>query len=95
MTELAQILVEIKEILKALSQNFSVGKAFIAVIAFSIGFVIALALNNALVLTFDLIPVGKNGVLGAWIYAVIALIIGLVGLWLLYRYLSPKLSKMG
>ena len=88
-----ELLEEVKQIRLNQQQAFGVGTAFAAAIAAALTFVIALALNNALQLTFGLIPVGKDSVLGAWIYAVIALILGLAGLYLIYRFLQPALHK--
>ena len=72
--------------------KFNAGTATALAIAAAVGFVIGLALNNALQESFQKIPVG-GGLLGAWIYAVIALIIGVVLLFLIFVYLEPFLTK--
>ena len=90
---LSDILEEVKKIRQNQEQGFGVGTAFAAAIAAALSFIIALALNNAFQITFAQIPVGNDALLGAWIYAVIALIIGLLGLYLIYRFLKPVLHK--
>jgi len=90
---LIDILTTVKQIEKNQEQTFGVGTAFAAAIAGALTFVIALSLNNALQLSFAQIPVGSNAILGAWIYAFLALLLGLTGLYLVYRYLQPVLKK--
>jgi hypothetical protein len=72
---------------------FSVGLALCICLAATIGFIISLALNNAFVQTVDLIPIGSDGLVGGWIYAIFVLILGLILLCLIYIYLLPFLQK--
>jgi uncharacterized BrkB/YihY/UPF0761 family membrane protein len=73
--------------------SFSIGAALCVSFAAAVGFVLALALNQALELTFQQIPVGSDGLLGAWIYAVIAIIICAILLWCIFIYLQPFLQS--
>jgi uncharacterized BrkB/YihY/UPF0761 family membrane protein len=92
---------EIVDLLRCIKTNqekpvpFSLGSTICMVLAAAVGFMIALALNNALVLCFQQIPIGTDGILGACIYAVIALVLGIILLFLIFTYLQPLLqSKM-
>jgi uncharacterized BrkB/YihY/UPF0761 family membrane protein len=73
--------------------SFSIGAALCISFAAAVGFVLALALNQALELSFKQIPVGSDGLLGAWIYAVIAIIICGILLWCIFIYLQPFLQS--
>lgn len=75
------------------ASKFYVGTQLALVLAAAFAFVLALALNAALSLTFQQIPVGTDGLLGAWIYAILALIICILFMFIIYRYLQPWLHK--
>lgn len=88
---LEQIAADVRAI--RVSQKFQAGTAIALALAAAVSFIIALALNEALKRTFELIPVGK-GLLGLWIYALIALGLGILFLWLIYTYLQPFLFRL-
>lgn len=90
---LREILGVVMDIRNSQKKGFGVGTAIALALAASFSFVIALALNNALQLSFAQIPVGSSGLLGAWIYAVIALILGIAFLWIIYKHLQPALHR--
>jgi hypothetical protein len=85
--DVRQILLEIRD-----ANKFRISSASSAALAAAVSFIIALALNEALKKTFALIPVG-GGLLGLWIYALLALALGLTFLWLINRFLQPALAK--
>jgi ElaB/YqjD/DUF883 family membrane-anchored ribosome-binding protein len=84
--------------LKAIEKNqaaaakFNAGTYTALALAAAVGFVISLALGSALTQTFAKIPVG-GGLLGAWIYAIIALVLGVALVFLIFLYLEPFLTK--
>ena len=88
---LNEILSAVEQIRDA--QKFQVGNAIATALAASVSFIIALALNDAFKKTFELIPVGK-GLLGIWIYAVLALVIGISLLYVISRYVQPSLFQL-
>ncbi len=73
--------------------SFSIGEALCISFAAAVGFVLALALNQALQLTFQQIPIGEDGLLGAWIYAIVAIILCGILLWCIFVYLQPFLQS--
>jgi len=89
---LDDVVILLRQIEKNQHPPFNAGTAIAVVLAGAFGFVIALALNNFLQQVFNQIPVG-DGLLGAGIYAIIALIIGILALFLIYIYLEPWLTK--
>jgi len=80
----------LRAILKAqtTARRFNAGSAAVIAIAGSVGFVMALAFNDAMQKSFGKIQIGQ-GLLGAWIYALIMLFIGIFLLFLMYVYLEP------
>lgn len=89
---------EIIELLKQIIINqapasFNTGTAFCIALASAFTFVLALSLNNALLLSFQEIDIHGSALASAWVYAVIALVIVLLMLYLIYRWLEPFLSK--
>lgn len=66
------------------------------VLTVAVGFVIALALNSAMSKTFALIPFGDDpeNPGGAWVYAVTMILVGLLLIWLMFRFMCPGLSKV-
>lgn len=73
-------------------KRFNAGSAAAVAIAASMSFTIALALNDAMQKTFAKIRVGA-GLLGAWIYALIMLAVGLILLFVIYIYFEPFLAS--
>ena len=71
---------------------FSVGQLICSFFALAMAYVIAQAANNAFVLAFSKIPVG-GGLLGAFIYLIIILPIGVFVIWAIVVYLQPWLQK--
>lgn len=59
---------------------FNFGAELVNLVRNSFAFIMALALNAAFVATFALIPVG-DGVLGAWLYAIVIITIGILALY--------------
>jgi hypothetical protein len=49
----------------------------------AVSLMMALALNPAFQSTFELIPVGKDGLLGKWLWALVGVGIGVFLLWLI------------
>jgi hypothetical protein len=90
---LQEILAVVTDIRNFQQKGFGAGTAIAVAIAGSFSFIIALALNTALQLSFAQIPVGSSGLFGAWIYAIIALILGIAALYLIYKYLQPTLHR--
>ena len=91
------VLLSMQELLKKIEHNqaspgFNAGTAAALAIAAAFSFILALALNQFFQLLFAKIPVG-GGLLGAAIYAVIALVICVLALFLIYRFLEPFLHK--
>jgi hypothetical protein len=89
---------EIVSILKDIKKNqestrFIAGNEIMVAIATAIGFIMSLALNNAFVKTFHLIPIGKKNVFGAWLYAIIAVALGILFLWLMYSKIQPLMNN--
>lgn len=74
------------------SPGFNAGSAAAAAIAGAFSFILGLALNSFFVQVFAKIPVG-GGLLGAAIYAIVALIVCITALFLIYSYLEPFLRK--
>lgn len=74
------------------SPGFNAGTAAALAIAAAFSFILALALNQFFQLLFAKIPVG-GGLLGAAIYAIIALVICILALFLIYSFLEPFLHK--
>jgi hypothetical protein len=74
------------------SGSFDAGKALVDALNNAVAFMIALGLNNAFQKTFELIPIGKKKLLGAWIYAVVIVGIGILLLWLFSSYLAPAIE---
>jgi hypothetical protein len=72
---------------------FDPAKVIATTLAASISFLIALSLNEALTKTFKLIPLG-NGLGGLWIYALLALVLGILLLCLLNYAVQPALTKL-
>jgi hypothetical protein len=72
--------------------SYNVGSEAAKAIAMSFAFILGLALNDFFVQLFAKIPVG-GGLLGAGIYAAIALIICLLMMFLIYAFLEPWLRK--
>lgn len=91
------VLLDIQKIIAKIERNqapagFNAGTATALAIAAAFSFILALALNQFFQLLFAKIPVG-GGLLGAAIYAVIALVICVLALFLIYRFLEPFLHK--
>lgn len=97
MADQVQILKEIRDSIVKMEHNqassgFNAGTATALAIAGAFSFILALALNQFFQLLFAKIPVG-SGLLGAAIYAIIALVICILALFLIYTYLEPFLHK--
>lgn len=95
--EVIRTLNEIRDTIDKIERNqaspvFNAGTAAALAIAAAFSFILALALNQFFQLLFAKIPVG-GGLLGAGIYAVIALVICVLVLFLIYRFLEPFLHK--
>lgn len=73
------------------NSKFNIGSAIALAIAASFSFVLALALNAFLQAAFQKIPVG-TGLLGLAIYAIAALFVCILALFLIYLYLQPWLQ---
>lgn len=71
--------------------DFSFSERGILVITSSIGFVIALALNDAFVATFKKLKL-KEGLGGMWLYATTVMIIGLFLIWVLLTRVKKWIS---
>ena len=71
--------------------SFDAGLTTVNALNNALGFIIALAVNNAFQKTFELIPVGK-GLLGAWLYAIVALGICILLMWIIASYLAPAIE---
>jgi p-aminobenzoyl-glutamate transporter AbgT len=89
--EIIQLLKEIKA--NQAPPKFNTGTAFCVALATAFTFVMALALNAALALSFQQINIHGSALASAWVYAVIAVVIVLIMLYLIYRWLEPALSK--
>jgi hypothetical protein len=72
--------------------SFDAGKALVDALNNAVAFIMALGLNNAFQKTFELIPIGKKKILGAWIYAILALGLGILLLWVFSTYLAPAIE---
>lgn len=89
-----EIITLLKQIVETQQTSpFNPIKQVIVVITASIGFIISLSLNEALKATFDLIPTVSVSKIGAaWIYAVVALTVGILALWLIYGAIQPVVT---
>lgn len=74
--------------------DFNAGAVVTGALIAAFGFVMALALNSFLSLVFAQIPVGSTGLLGAGIYALIAIILCVGAIFLIAVYLGPRLTKL-
>lgn len=95
--EMLEVLQQIHQDLVKIEHNqaspeFNAGTAAALAIAAAFSFILALALNQFFQLLFAKIPVG-GGLLGAAIYAVIALVVCILALFLIYRFLEPFLHS--
>ena len=93
-----QLLQDIKSLLGKIEHNqsspvFNAGTAIAFAIAAAFSLILALAINEFLRLLFAKIPVG-SGLLGAAIYAIVALVICILALFLINIYLEPFLHKL-
>lgn len=91
---------EIISLLKNIKSNqetepaFNVGGVLSMLLGAAIGYVIALSLSNAFIVSFKAIPLGPdNGIVGSWIYAIFMLIIGIFLLWVILAKLRPFLVR--
>jgi len=92
------VLLRLDRILKAIEvvshnqtkEKFNAGTAAALAIAAAFSYILGLALNQFFVLVFAQIPIG-GGLLGAGIYALVALILCITMLFLIYQYLEPFL----
>uniref|UniRef100_A0A6C0BMN9 Uncharacterized protein n=1 Tax=viral metagenome TaxID=1070528 RepID=A0A6C0BMN9_9ZZZZ len=74
--------------------SFNFGVETIKVLATSLGFLLALALNDAFKTSFDaLFKENPNSLTSKWLYALSALIFTMMFLFLLLGCLQPKLAK--
>ena len=73
--------------------KFSKAVIITTILASAVGYVIALATNNAFVTSFKAIPIGQDGIAGSWIYFAFILPIGIVLIILFLLYLQPFLRK--
>lgn len=89
--ETIELLREIRDNTKA--KEFNLGDMFVTTLGASLGFVMALGLNAAMVKTFATIEIGGSELGGLWIYAALVIFIGMFLLYLLYAHLQPWLSK--
>ena len=82
-----KVLEDILDVLRVIAtpKKFSMCVNFVSVLTTSIGFIMGLALNTAIQETLTLLSVDRQKVSGAWIYAAIVTIIGLVTMTLLFR----------
>lgn len=74
-------------------RRFSAGLAISESLSTSISFIIALALNEAFLRTFRLVPVA-DGLLGLWLYALTAIVIGVLLLCLINWIIQPALIQV-
>ena len=91
-SELAQIQADVSAIAKKVNTGFNAGPAAALAVAAAFSFILALALNTFFTLLFAKIPTG-GGLLGAAIYAIIALLVCVTMLFLIYVYVEPWLHK--
>ncbi len=88
--EIVSLLREIRD--NQVAARFNVGTYVAGALALSFAFILGLAINSALTQTFALIPAG-TGLLGAYIYMVVALVICVLFIFLIYIYLQPWLAS--
>lgn len=89
--DVGSILVQVRELRDL--RRFSLGRAIGEALSAAISFIIALALNEAFLRTFKLIPLG-NSLWGVWIYALFALVVGILLLCLINWVLQPALTQL-
>jgi uncharacterized membrane protein len=73
--------------------EFNLSEQTTILLCASISFIVALAMNNALLLSFSKIPLGEDGLFGAWIYAIFMLIFGLFSIYIIYTKLQPYIER--
>lgn len=67
---------------------FNTCREVVTVTSTSIGFVMGLALNTAMQETLKRLPLKRNTILGAWLYAMLVLGLGVLVMYLLYKYVN-------
>lgn len=78
---------------RAKQSEFNAGTVVSLAFIAAFGFVMALAINAFLTMLFALIPVG-DGLLGAGIYALVAIVLCVAMIFVLAVYVAPWLSHM-
>ena len=95
--DMLEVLQQIRQELVKIEHNqaspeFNAGTAAALALVAAFSFILALALNQFFQLLFAKIPVG-GGLLGAAIYAIIALVLCILAIFLIYRFLEPWLHS--
>lgn len=77
---------------KKSNTKFSFPQELMKMLLASIAFVMALALNDAVKETFELLDLKKYKILGLWLYAIVVIVIGLLFTYAYTKVITKKKS---
>jgi len=95
MSELTEIIVLLNRVVanQECSSAFCVIDAICTLFCGAFSYVIALALNNACIITTNKIPIGRDNMAGSWIYVAIMFPVAIFLIWLIMGKIKPSLKR--